>query len=82
VSPDTTAKPLIVHNYFAEPDDMRSQVAGVRMCMELVHTAPLAGWVSETLAAPASDTDADITAFVRARTHDLPPCRELQDGRR
>jgi hypothetical protein len=26
VSPDPTTKPFIVHNYFAEPEDMRSAV--------------------------------------------------------
>src|SRR4051794_870730 len=31
VSPDPTAKPLIVHNYLQEPEDMAAQVAGVRL---------------------------------------------------
>jgi choline dehydrogenase len=30
VSPDPTTKPLIVHNCFVEPEDMRSAVGGMR----------------------------------------------------
>ena len=66
VSPDPTAKPHIVHNYFSEPEDMRSQVAGLRMCMEIARTAPLAEWASEQILAPASDSDTDLEAYVRA----------------
>ena len=66
VSPDPTAKPHIVHNYYADPADMRSQVAGLRMCMELVHTAPLAEWIGSPILEPASDSDADLEACVRA----------------
>ncbi|HEX9548334.1 MAG TPA: GMC family oxidoreductase N-terminal domain-containing protein, partial [Acidimicrobiales bacterium] len=67
VSPDPTAKPLIVHNYYAEPDDLRSQIAGVRLCMEIAHTKPLADWVSEPVIAPASESDEDIASMIRAR---------------
>ncbi len=66
VSPDPTAKPHIVHNYYSEPEDMRSQVAGLRMCMEIARTAPLASWATEQILAPASDSDADLTEYVRA----------------
>ena len=66
VSPDPTAKPHIVHNYYSEPEDMRSQVAGLRMCMEIARTAPLAEWASEQILAPASDSDADLEEYVRA----------------
>jgi choline dehydrogenase-like flavoprotein len=66
VSPDPTAKPLIVHNYYAEPEDLRSQVAGVRMCMEIVRTEPLADWVSGPVMVPESDSDEDIVAYIRA----------------
>ena len=66
VSPDPTAKPHIIHNYYSEPEDMRSQVAGLRMCMEIARTAPLASWATEQILAPASDSDADLTEYVRA----------------
>lgn len=67
VSPDPTAKPLIVHNYYAEPEDLRSQVAGVRMCMEIARTEPLADWVSGPVIVPESDSDEDIITHIRAR---------------
>ena len=66
VSPDPTAKPHIVHNYYSDPADMRSQVAGLRMCMEIAHTAPLAEWATEQILAPPSESDADLEAYVRA----------------
>ena len=34
-SPDPTAKPLIVHNYLQDPDDVASMVAGVRTSLEI-----------------------------------------------
>src|SRR3954466_739774 len=66
VSPDPTAKPLIVHNYFAEPDDMRLQVDGARIAMEIVATEPFASCVGTPFMAPASNSDEDITAHTRA----------------
>ncbi len=45
---------------------MRSQVAGLRMCMEIARTAPLAEWASEQILAPASDSDTDLEEYVRA----------------
>jgi choline dehydrogenase-like flavoprotein len=46
VSPDPTAKPLIVHNYCAEPEDLRTLVAGMRLVMQLARIEPLAGCLS------------------------------------
>ena len=67
VSPDPTAKPLIVHNYYAEPEDLRVQVAGLRMCLEIASTEPLATLVSDIYIGAASDSDEDITADIRSR---------------
>jgi choline dehydrogenase-like flavoprotein len=66
VSPDPTTKPFILHNYFAEPEDMRSAVAGLREGMEIARTAPLAQYAQIAHSAPASDSDADIEAHIRA----------------
>jgi choline dehydrogenase-like flavoprotein len=65
-SRDPRAKPLIVHNYYDEPEDLRTQVAGIRMCMEIARMEPLADWVGDPYSAPASDSDEDITALIRA----------------
>jgi choline dehydrogenase len=65
VSPDPTTKPFILHNYFAEPEDMRSAVAGLRAGLEIARTAPLAQYAQIAHSAPASDSDADIEAHIR-----------------
>ena len=67
-SPNPTAKPLIVHNYYAEAEDLRTQVAGTRLCMEIARTQPLAGCVGEAYQYPASDSDEDIVAMLRRYT--------------
>jgi GMC oxidoreductase len=46
-SHDPTAKPLIVHDYFAEPEDMRVQIEGVRLALEIARTEPLAECLGE-----------------------------------
>ena len=68
VSPDPTAKPLIVHNFYAEPEDLRTQVAATRLCMEIARTEPLAGCLGEPYQYPASDSDEDIVAMLRRHT--------------
>jgi choline dehydrogenase-like flavoprotein len=67
VSPDPTAKPLIITNLYAEPDDLATQVEGARLCMQLARTGPLAEWLAEPYIVPASESDDDIIAFGRAR---------------
>ncbi|MGP0034222.1 MAG: GMC family oxidoreductase [Solirubrobacteraceae bacterium] len=67
VSADPTAKPLIVHNYLCEPEDLRVQTAGIRLVMEIAGTQPLAACLGKPYLAPASDSDDDLAAYVRAR---------------
>jgi choline dehydrogenase len=66
VSPDPTAKPFIVHNYYDDPQDLRTQIAGVRLAMQIANTAPLAQWASNPYLAPASDSDEEIVAHIQA----------------
>jgi choline dehydrogenase-like flavoprotein len=66
VSPDPTAKPFIVHNYFAEPEDLLVEIAGIRLCMEIAATDPLVACLREPFLAPVSDSDEDIAAHLRA----------------
>ena len=79
VSPDPTTKPFIVHNYFAEPEDMRSAIAGMRTVVELGQAEPLAGLTAAPHMAPASTSDADLEAHIRSRTqtiyHPTSTCR-------
>jgi choline dehydrogenase-like flavoprotein len=70
-SPDPTAKPLIVHNYLEDPEDVASIVAGVRMAMEICASEPLARFSPEMLMGPASDSEEDILDSVRAKMQTL-----------
>jgi choline dehydrogenase len=83
-SPDPTAKPIIVHNYFDAPEDLRTVVDGVRAVIEIARRRPLAQCVGAPLIAPASDSDADIEAHVRetAQTlyHPVGTCRMGSDA--
>jgi choline dehydrogenase len=70
-SPDPTAKPLIVHNYLQDHDDVASLVAGVRMGLEICAAEPLAGYSPQMLEGPESASDEDILASVRAKMQTL-----------
>ncbi len=79
VSPDPRTKPLIVHNYLSDPEDMRTMVAGLREVLELARTEPLARYAQTQVVAPASESDADLAAHARhnAQTiyHPTSTCR-------
>ena len=66
VSPDPTAKPLIVSNIFADAEDLRALCEAMRVCMQIARTEPLAGFIAEPELVPASDSDDDIIALARA----------------
>ena len=70
-SPDPTAKPIIVHNYYEDPDDLRTAIDGARAVMEIARRSPLAECISGPLFAPSSDSDADIEEHVRSTTQTL-----------
>ncbi|WP_314242142.1 GMC family oxidoreductase [Streptomyces sp. DSM 40907] len=66
-SPDPTAKPLVTHDYFTAPLDLRTQIEGVRLTMRWAAARPLAGRLTGPLYAPGSDADEDVIPFIRAR---------------
>jgi choline dehydrogenase len=70
-SPDPTAKPLILHNYLEHPDDLASLVAGVKTCMEICATGPLADLSTGMLIGPESSSDDDVEAHCRQRLQTL-----------
>jgi choline dehydrogenase len=65
-SPDPTAKPFILHNYYAEPEDLRTHIQGVRLAMRLMETQPLADHLTGPWRAPASASESDVVSFIRA----------------
>jgi choline dehydrogenase-like flavoprotein len=79
-SADPEAKPIIVGNHLAEPQDVASLVAGVRRTHEIAATEPLASVRGRTLV-PSSpvETDEEIEAFVREEAellyHPVGTCR-------
>ena len=79
VSPDPTTKPFILHNYYAEPEDLRSAVAGLRAVLEIAGTEPLARYAQQPWREPASDSDEDLAAHARATAqtiyHPTSTCR-------
>jgi choline dehydrogenase-like flavoprotein len=65
-SSDPLDKPRILTNTLAEPEDMASLVAGVKLAREIASTGPLAEAAArEIYPGPGVDDDADIEAFVR-----------------
>lgn len=83
VSPDQTAKPLIIHNYYEHPDDLASTVAGIRLTHKIAQTDPLTNYATGPFNTPPADTDEAVTEFIRANTqttyHPVGTCRMGND---
>jgi choline dehydrogenase len=79
-SNDPTAKPRILTNTLAEPEDMASLVAGVRLAREITSKAPLAEAARREIYPGAGVVDdGDIEADIRRRVdllyHPVGTCR-------
>jgi choline dehydrogenase-like flavoprotein len=79
-SADPADKPRIFTNTLAEPDDLASLVAGVKLAREIAAAEPLASAVrNEMLPGPGVETDEAIEAFVRSTVellyHPVGTCR-------
>ena len=62
------AKPRISHNYLATEHDRATMVAGVRRAMDLLAQPNLSKVRRAPFSVPASDTEADIVAFIAGQT--------------
>jgi choline dehydrogenase len=84
-SADPLAPPLIDCAFFADPDDLRLTIAGLRCARELLRTAPLASLVEGEIY-PGSDTQSDEALAAHARRtvktnyHPVGTCRMGRDG--
>jgi choline dehydrogenase-like flavoprotein len=83
LSPDPTAKPYILHNYYAEDSDMARMVEGLRVAMEIARQPALAPYTTRPYYTPASDSEADLRAHIRQQTftlyHPVGTCRMGSD---
>jgi choline dehydrogenase len=70
-SADPTAKPLIRHEYFSEPEDMETMMRGVRMALEMCRTEPLAQYCETPFATCDPDDDAALRAHIRGYVQTL-----------
>jgi choline dehydrogenase len=79
-SADPTAKPRILTNSLAEPEDIAALIAGVRLAREITARDPLASAAGRELFPGSNvESEADIEAFIRQRVdllyHPTGTCR-------
>jgi choline dehydrogenase len=65
---DPTAKPRIMHNYYADEADLRAATNGVRAALDIARQQVLSPYTVRPVSVPASDSDADIRDFLRSTT--------------
>jgi choline dehydrogenase len=70
-TPEPTAKPHIMHRYFAEAGDMRRMEIGVGLLMEFARQEALAPYCSAPEQVPSSGAEADMQAFIRRHAQTL-----------
>jgi len=70
-SDDPTAKPRIVHNYLAEEADLDAAVAALRIALDITRQKSLKLYNEELYRPPASESDADLRAYVRRYAHSI-----------
>ena len=70
-TPEGSAKPHIMHRYFAEADDMRRMEIGVALLMEMARQEALQPYCSAGEQVPGSGAEADMQAFIRRHAQTL-----------
>ncbi|MEO3977642.1 GMC family oxidoreductase N-terminal domain-containing protein [Streptomyces sp. CAU 1734] len=70
-SEDPTAKPRILHNYFAERADLDTAVAALRIALDIAGQKALAPYTATPHLPPASASDADLRAYILRVTHSI-----------
>ncbi len=70
-SDDPTAKPKIVHNYFADEADLDTAVAGLRIGLEIARQPALRPYTEAAYEPPASESDKDLRLHARRYTHSI-----------
>ncbi|HEU5475567.1 MAG TPA: GMC family oxidoreductase N-terminal domain-containing protein [Actinophytocola sp.] len=67
-SADPTTRPQIRHNFYTEDSDMELQITGLRIGLEIARQNALRPYTGTLANAPASDSDADLRAYIRRWT--------------
>jgi choline dehydrogenase len=67
-SANPRAKPQIVHNYFAESEDRRSMIDGIRMGLEIAAQPAMRAHIKAPYLAPKSGAETEVWEFVRRHT--------------
>jgi choline dehydrogenase-like flavoprotein len=70
-TPEPSAKPHIMHRYFADEDDLRRMEAGVALVMEMARQQALEPYCSAPEQVPTSGAEADLQAFIRRHAQTL-----------
>jgi choline dehydrogenase len=70
-TPEGSAKPHIMHRYFAEEEDMRRMEIGVGLLMDIARQRALEPYCSEPEQVPSSGAEADMRAFIRRHAQTL-----------
>ncbi|MBO1413648.1 GMC family oxidoreductase [Streptomyces sp. FH025] len=68
---DPTAKPKIMHNYFADESDLDDAVEATRAGMRIARQAALKPFTDGPQQQPASDSDADLRDYIRHYAHSI-----------
>jgi choline dehydrogenase-like flavoprotein len=63
-APLPDSKPRVLSNFLTTEEDWRSMLAGLRMALEIAEQEPLRAVTRGPFRVPASDSDADLRAFV------------------
>jgi choline dehydrogenase-like flavoprotein len=71
VSPNPTAKPRILNNFFAEESDLDTGVRALRIAMEITGQEAMRLYNESIHQPPASDSDEDLKAYLRRYTHSI-----------
>jgi choline dehydrogenase len=64
-SADPTSKPRIMHNYFAEPDDRQTMIAGIRMGLDIADQPAMHAHIKGPHLVPKSGSEADVWDYVQ-----------------
>jgi choline dehydrogenase len=65
-APMPDSKPRVLCNFLTTDEDKQSMIAGVRMALQIAEQAPFKDVISKAYSVPASDSDEDIWAWVKA----------------